>query len=340
MERIVVDRPGGPGRLRHESVATPAPGPGELLIEVGAAGVNFADAITRMGLYPAARQHGFPLVPGLEVAGTVAASRADAVVPGTRVAALTLFGGYASHVVVPADQAVTIPPDWSFATAAGFPVVFLTAWYALCELAPPRRDAHVLVHSAAGGVGGALVQLARAAGARVTGVVGGAHKVATVEDLGADAVIDRSRADLWREAERIAPGGFDVIADANGPATLRASYAHLAPGGRLVVYGFHGLFTPGRGRPNWWRLISGALRTPRFHPMRLTQDNRSVLGFNLSLLTDRRDILRAGLRAVIARAGAGELRPLATTPYPLRQAADAQRALESARTVGKLVLVP
>lgn len=340
MQRIVIDRPGGYERLRLESAPDPEPGPGEVLVEVDAAGVNFADSITRMGLYPAARRHGYPLVPGLEAAGTVAASRADGVAAGTRVLALTLFGGYATHLVVPADQVIAMPEGWSTEAGAGFPVAFLTAWYALFELAHPHPGARVLVHSAAGGVGGALVQLGRLAGARMVGVVGAPHKVDAVEARGAEAVIDRSRGDLWEKAERLAPQGFDVILDANGPATLRESYRHLAPGGKLVVYGFHGLFTPGRGRPAWLRLIAGALRTRCFHPMRLTQANRSVMGFNLSLLDERRELLRAGLEQITAWSGEGRIRPLPVTRYPLSEAAEAHRAIESAHTVGKLVLVP
>lgn len=342
MDRIVVDRPGGYERLRRESRPDPQPGPGEVLVDVHAAGVNLADGITRMGLYPAAVGHGYPIVPGLEAAGTVAAvgEGVDDITPGTRVMALTLFGGYATHLVVPRDQVATIPQGLSTDTAAGFPVVFLTAWYALFELAHPRPGASVLVHSAAGGVGGALVQLAGLAGARVVGVVGAPHKVAAVEALGAAAVIDRSRSDLWAEAERLAPEGFDIVLDANGPATLRGSHRHLARGGKLVVYGFHTMFTPGRGRPHWLRLVAGVLGTPRFSPMRLTRDNYSVMGFNLSLMTERRDLLRTGLDEITAWAGQGRLQPLPVTRYRLSRAADAHRAIESAQTVGKLVLVP
>ncbi|MES1942486.1 hypothetical protein PC39_00125 [Salinisphaera sp. PC39] len=342
MRRIVIHRPGGYDRLTLTAAPDPTPGPGEVAIEVAAAGVNFADCITRMGLYASAKALvGYPITPGFEVAGRVAAvgDGVDDLTPGTPVLALTLFGGYATRAVVPRAQAAPVPADWSPAEAAAFPTAFLTAWYALFELAHPRPGARVLVHSVAGGVGQALVQLARLADCEVTGVVGAPHKVAAVAALGAGAVIDKSRAALWAEAERAAPGGFDVILDANGAETLRAGYDHLAPGGKLVVYGFHSMFRKdGGGRPPWPRLLRDWLRTPRFNPMALTGDNKSVLAFNLSFLADRADLLRAALDELLGWAAAGRIRPLPVTAYPFAEVARAHRDLESGQTVGKLVL--
>lgn len=325
-----------------ESHPDPFPGPDEVVIDVAAAGVNFADCIARMGLYASARKFvGWPLTPGFEVAGTVAktGSAVSGIQTGDRVMALTLFGGYATHVAVPADQVVAIPDGWSMEQAAGFPTVFLTAWYALCQLADPEPGANVLVHSAAGGVGQALVQLARLRDCRVVGVVGAAHKRDAVERLGAENVFDRSTENLWRCAERAVPDGFDAIFDANGVATLRQSYRHLAPGGRLIVYGFHSMFRPGRGRPAWLKLTWDWLRTPRFNPLHMTGDNRSVMAFNLSFMGHRTELLRHGLDELMEQARAGQLTPLPTRAFPFRRVADAHRTLESAQTVGKLVLV-
>lgn len=346
MHRIVIHRPGGYRRLAVEEAPDAEPGSGEVAIDVAAAGVNLADCFVRMGLYASARRLvGYPITPGFEVAGRVAAVGAgvDDLAPGTRVLALTLFGGYATRIRVARAQVAPVPADWSLEAAAGFPAVFLTAWYALHELGAVRAGQRVLVHSAAGGVGQALVQLAHRAGAEVTGVVGAAHKRAAVERLGAYA-IDRSRGDLWACAAGRAPGGFDLVLDANGVTTLKASHAHLAPGGRLVVYGFHGMLGRARadgasGRVRWLRLLWAWLRTPRFDPLRLVTENRSVMGFNLSFLAERQELLRGGLDTLMAWAGAGEIAPLTVTAYPFERVADAHRALESGRTTGKLVLV-
>ena len=228
--KIVVHAAGGYDKLRVEAASVPAPGPGQVRIDVKAIGVNYADTTVRMGLYASAKEYvGWPITPGFEIAGTVGAvgEGVSDLPVGTPVFAVTRFGGYASHVVVDRPYVFRKPAGLTFEQAAALPAVYMTAWYALFELAHPRRGAKVLVHSAAGGVGSALVQMAKRAGAEVTGVVGRSAKVAVVQALGAGHVIDKSVSDLWREAEAIAPKGFDVILDANGVSTLRGSYEHL-----------------------------------------------------------------------------------------------------------------
>ena len=317
--KVVVHKAGGHDRLTLEESETPAPGPGQVLIEVRAAGVNFADTVVRMGLYASARELvGWPITPGFEVAGVIR-SVGDGVTDraaGDEVFAVTLFNGYASALVVDRRYVFPKPASLSFEQAAAIPTVFLTAWYALHELAHPRPGHKVLVHSAAGGVGGALVQLALLAGCEVTGVVGGSHKVAAVRALGAQHVIDKSTHSLWREAERLAPDGFDLILDANGVSTLKQSYAHLRRAGKLVVYGFHSMMPRSGGRPNWPKLAADYLRTPRFNPLTMTNDSKSVLAFNLSYLFDRYEILelamsrdrRLGSRRFDQRPAAHQLR--------------------------------
>jgi NADPH:quinone reductase-like Zn-dependent oxidoreductase len=341
MRHIVIHRPGSYHRLRVEEASDPRPGPGQVRVRVAAAGVNYADCVTRMGLYASARQYvGFPITPGFEFSGQVAevGPGVQALEPGAEVFGVTRFGGYASEVVVDQGQVFPIAQRLSLVEAAGFPAVFLTAWYALFELAHPHPGDRVLVHSAAGGVGSSLVQLGRIAGAHVIGVVGASHKVQPALDLGAAEVIDKSRQDLWSEAERLAPGGYDVVLDANGVSTLRQSYRHLAPAGKLVVYGFHSMLPRRGGRPNWLRLARDALRTPRFNPLRMTTRNRSVLAFNLSFLFDRADLLAGGMDQLLRWMSEGKICMPPVTTFAFEDVADAHRALESGQTVGKLVL--
>jgi NADPH:quinone reductase-like Zn-dependent oxidoreductase len=341
VKRVVIHRPGGYDRLRTEEGPDAAPGPGEVSVDVAAFGVNYADCVVRMGLYAAAKELvGYPITPGFEVAGTVA-SVGEGVTPslvGTPVMAVTLFGGYTTHLVVPYAQVFPWPSGWTHLQAGAFPAVFLTAWTALFELAHPHAGDTVLVHSAAGGVGGALVQLAKLAGCRVIGVVGGTHKVDAARALGADAVIDKSSQPLWEAVRRLAPDGYDVILDANGAATLADSYRHLAAPGKLVVYGFHSMLPKRGGRPRWARLAWTYLRTPRFSPLQLTRDNRSVLAFNLSFLAARTDLIRRGMEQLLAWADAGRIQPPTVTAYPWDALTDAHRDLESGNTVGKLVV--
>jgi NADPH:quinone reductase-like Zn-dependent oxidoreductase len=342
VKRIVIDRPGGYGALKLVESDDPAPGKGEVVVACKACGVNYADGIIRMGLYESAKRlHGYPITPGFEVAGTIAAigEGVDGWRIGDEVVGLTLFDGYASHLKIGVDGVFSRPAHLTVEQAATLPTVFLTAWWMIHRQLYPREGETWLVHSAAGGVGSAIVQLGRLVGARIVGVVGGAHKVEHARAMGADAVIDKSSQPLWETAERHAPDGFDAVFDANGVATLKDSYAHLAPTGRLVVYGFHTML-PKTGRLNWPKLAWHWLRTPRFNPLKMTQDNRSVLAANLSFLQSHAPSLREGMLWLMARFESGELQPLPVESYPLRNAAEAQRRIESGTTIGKLALIP
>lgn len=339
----MIHRAGSYDELRVETATLHEPRSDEVVIDVAAAGVNYADVIVRMGLYSSARELvGWPITPGFEVAGTVRAigSGVRDLEIGARVVAVTLFGGYASAIAVSRAQVFALPSSLSFAEGAALPAVFLTAYFALHVLAHPRRGDRMLVHSAAGGVGTAAIQLAKRAGCEVTGVVGGAHKVALCTQLGCDHVIDKSREDLWRRAEAIAPKGFDHILDANGVSTLKASYGHLARPGKLVVYGFAAMMPKTGGRPSWLKLAVDYVRTPRFDPLDMTQKSRSVLAFNLSYLFDRMDILREGMTLLAECLEDGTFVPPPVEAYPLEEVARAHRDIESGKTVGKLVLVP
>ncbi|MCH9685344.1 MAG: zinc-binding dehydrogenase, partial [Deltaproteobacteria bacterium] len=169
---------------------------------------------------------------------------------------------------------------------------------------------------------------------------GGSHKVERARELGAHVVIDKSTQDLWAEAKAAAPEGFDAIFDANGVSTLGASYQHLAPTGRLVVYGFASMLPRAGQRRSWLRLAWHYLRTPRFNPFDLTQRNRSVMGFNLSYLFSQTHMLSEGMELLLRWATDGALRPAPVQSFALADAADAHRTLESGQTVGKLVLRP
>ena len=340
MQKVVIHGPGGYEALRLETHPTPRVGPGEVRVRTAACGVNYADCIIRMGLYASAKEYvGWPITPGFELAGVVAETGPGVdLAVGAEVFGVTRFGAYATEVVVPAHQLRPLPPRLDLRQAAAFPTTHLTAWYALAELARPRAGDTVLVHSAAGGVGTALLQIARHMGCKVVGVVGAGHKVSVAEAHGAHVVIDRSREDLWYAARRAAPDGYQVVLDANGVATLAKSYAHLAPGGRLIVYGFHTMLPRGKGRPSWPKLAMSWLRTPRFDPLRLTNENRGVLGFNLSYLFDRQQLLAEAMDQLLSWLADRTLAPPRVQVFPLEQVADAHRALESGQTVGKLVL--
>lgn len=341
MRKVVIHSAGGHDKLNVEDHPDPSPKAGEVLIAVEAAGVNFADTSVRMGLYASAKELvGWPITPGFEVAGRVEAvgEGVTRFRPGDPVIAVTFFGGYASKVAAPEHQVFASPEGLDPAVGAGLPAVFLTAYYALFELCKLRRGDIILVHSAAGGVGGALLQLAKHAGVRTVGVVGSPGKVAAAKRMGADWVIDKRSEDLWGRAKELAPDGYHVVLDANGAETFRASYDHVRRAGRLVVYGFHTMLPKQGGKPNWLKLGYDFLRTPRYSPFDMVTQNKSVMAFNLSYLFAERALLEDAMGLVLGMVREGKLVLPEVARYPLAQVAAAHRAIESGTTVGKLVL--
>jgi NADPH:quinone reductase-like Zn-dependent oxidoreductase len=336
--RIV--RFGGPEVFRAVERPSPDVRPGCVRVRVAAAGINFAEVQMRVGLYPEAPRP--PFTPGFEVAGEVTevGTGVDNLRVGDRVMAVTVFGGYATEVVLPAWQARLIPPGLGFTEAAAIPVAFATAAVALREMARVRPGDRVLVVGAAGGVGTAAVQLAARAGASVTGLVGSEAKRAPVLGLGAREAFTYAE---W--AARTAPSGragprFDVVLESRGGRSLRASLDLLAPAGRLVSFGFSSIISG--HRRSIVRAASTMLATPLLSVLRLVMRNQGVFGANLlKLLSDEEG------RAVVVRAfdGAlrgfadGTLRVVVDRTFPLVEAGAAQAYLQSRGSVGKVVLV-
>ena len=195
----------------------------------------------------------------------------------------------------------------------------------------------VLVHSAAGGVGTALLHLLKIDGNICVGVVGRSEKISVAKDAGATYTIDKGTQDLWQDAERLSPEGYDVILDANGASTLKESYRHLKPAGRLLIYGFASMFSHS-GRKNLAKLIWYYLRTPRFNPFDLTGSNKTVSGFNLIYLFDKVDLFRSIMETLLEWDSAGDIPPIPITAFAFEDVDKAHQAMESGATVGKLVL--
>lgn len=344
-QRIVIHKSGSYDALTLESFTAPRPAADQVRIAVHAAGINYADCVIRMGLYKSANElHGFPITPGFEVAGEVleVGDNVTEFSRGDRVIGITLFGGYCSDIALPATQVFKCPEGIPYSVAASIPTVYLTAWFALHYLAHIEPDDVVLVHSGAGGVGLAALQLAQRAGAKPVAVVGAAHKTDVALAYGASAVIDKSSQSLWNEAIALNPSGYAAILDPNGYSTLEQSYQHLAPLGKLVIYGFHSMLpkssAASSGKPNYLKLARDWFRTPRFNPLEMTADNKSVMAFNLSFLSSRSELLNRAMRDILDGITSSQLKPLPVVEFALADAANAQRELESGKTTGKLVL--
>src|SRR6201998_1217518 len=262
----------------------PPPGPGQLRVAVRAAGVNFADHLARVGMYPDAPK--LPAVVGYEVAGTVESvgDGVDTSRVGERVLAGTRFGGYADVVNVAANDSVVMPDALSFEQGAAVPVNYATAWAALHGYGSLRAGERVLVHAAAGGVGIAAIQLAKAAGAEVHGTPS-TSKHQKLAELGVDRAIDYRRDGWWKGL-----GPYDLILDALGGTSLRRSYDLLRPGGRLVGYGVSAL-QQGEKR-SLLRAAPHALSMLRgFNLLSQLEDSKAVIGLNMLRLWDDRGTL-------------------------------------------------
>ncbi|MEF8773401.1 MAG: NADPH:quinone oxidoreductase family protein [Halobacteriales archaeon] len=323
MRTIEVTEYGGPSALQLREQDRPDLGDGEVLIDVEAAGVNFADVQQRRGHYPGGPEP--PFVPGMEAAGTVAAT-GDGVdlSEGQRVVAMSDDGGYAEAVVADADALFPIPDGISFEAAAGFPVQFLTAHNALFGWGGLEAGERVLVHAAAGGVGTAAVQLASAAGATVFGTASTAEKLELAERLGVEYPINYTEESFADRVAEITGGeGVDLVLDGVGGEVFDRSLDALAHFGRLVTIGV------ASGDP------------PAAPATKLLMENKRVVGFHLgnALANDPGRILDA-VPELTDSLVTEELEVVVGQTFVLAAAADAHRALERRSTTGKVVLKP
>jgi len=334
MRAVVITQHGDPSVLQVQERPDPAaPGPGRVRVAVRAAGVNFADTLARVGLYEDAPEP--PCVVGYEVAGTIDAVGAgvDAARVGERVMAGARFGGYAELVDVAAADAIPLAEGLSFEEGAAIPVNYATAWAALHGYGSLRAGERVLVHAAAGGVGIAAVQLAKAAGAEVHGTASpGKH--ARLAELGVDRAIDYRRRGWWKGLEP-----YDVILDAIGGSSFQRSYRLLRPGGRLVAYGASSV-QQGETRsmrtaaPQAVRMLRG------FNLIKQMSDSKAVIGLNMLRLWDDRGTLEPWIAPLAGALADGTVAPVVHAAVPFADAPEAHRILAARQNVGKVVLVP
>lgn len=339
MKAVYITRHGGPDVLRCEEKPDLQPGPGEVRIAVRASGINFADIMQRLGLYPSRFKP--PYVPGFEAAGTV-----DAVGqgvqnwrPGARALAMLAQGGYAGQVVVPAESAVPIPEGMPFEEAAALPVNYLTAYHMMVRLGNLRKGERILIHTAAGGVGLAAIQLAKDIGAEIFGTAS-SSKHALLREKGVDHPIDYRTQDFAEEVKRITGDkGVDMILDPLGGAATARDYDLLAPLGRLMVFGFSSA-APGEKRSlaALWQVA----RMPKFSPRKLMMENKAVFGVHLGRLNTpaAQAVLAEELGQLFRLYSQGKIRPLVGKTFPLEQAAEAHRFIHRRENVGKVLLIP
>jgi NADPH:quinone reductase-like Zn-dependent oxidoreductase len=329
---VVITKHGGPSVLQVQESPDPVAGPGEIRVEVAAAGVNFADVMARMGLYPDAPKT--PCVVGYEVAGTVVqlGDGVQGLSEGQRVVASTQFGGYASQVVVPATDVIPLADGLTFEQGAAIPVNYGTAWAGLFGYGNMQSGERVLIHSAGGGVGIAATQLAKRHGIEVHGTASpGKH--AQIRELGVDHVYDYTKPGWDRDLPK-----FDLIMDAIGGKSFRRSYSLLRPGGRLVAFGASSLVSG--QRRNLFTALATVARMPRFNMIKQMSESKAVIGLNMLSLWKDRKTLQPWIAPLRELLDDGTVKPVVAGDFSFEDAGEAQTMITERRNVGKVVLVP
>jgi NADPH:quinone reductase-like Zn-dependent oxidoreductase len=333
MRAVVITAHGTYDVLQVQEHPDPVCAPGQVRIEVKAAGVNFADVMARLGLYPDAPKT--PCVVGYEVSGVVAevGDGVDQAAVGDRVMAGTQFGGYAEQVTVPAGDVVPLPAGMSFEQGAAIPVNYATAWAGLLGYGSLREGDRVLLHAAAGGVGIAATQIARRHGAQVWGT-SSPSKHDAIRAFGVQHPLDYTRKG-W---ERGLPS-FDLIMDAVGGESLRRSYRMLRAGGRVVAFGASSVVSGEKrslltAAPQALRMLRG------FNLMDQMGDSKTVIGLNMLTLWKDRGTLEPWVTPLLDLMADGTIEPVVSDAVPFERAGEAHRILTERRNIGKVVLVP
>ncbi len=324
MYRMVVRELGGPGALEREELDAVRAAPGQVVIDVGAAGCNFFDILITQGKYQVRPE--LPFSPGAEVAGIVRelGEGVERFSVGDRVSALLEYGGFASTVAAPQERVFAMPPRMTVEEAAAMGIVYQTSYVGLVHRANLREGETLLVHAAAGGVGLAAVQIGVALGARVIGTAGAPDKLDLVKKHGADVVLNYRDEEWVERVKELTDGrGADVIYDPVGGDTFDLSTKCIAFEGRLLIIGF----------------ASG--RIPSAKMNRVLVKNFSLVGLHWGLYFEKDpQVLQEAQAALSQLYAVGKIAPLVSATYPLADAKDALDALGARKTTGKVVLIP
>ena len=312
----------------------PQPSEGEASVQFKAVGLNFADVSVILGLYSATPKGEF--TPGLEYAGVVSAigKNVTNVKVGDRVMGISRFGAYATHLNIDTRYLVPIPNDWSFEEGASYLVQVLTAYYALVPLGNLQPGMTVLIHSAAGGVGILANRIAKKMGAFTIGTVGSTAKLNLLKEEGVDMPLVRDQ-EFYKNLDKILETKqLNLIMETQGGKMLMELFKRLAPEGRSIVYSAADFITHGN-RPNYLKILWKYLRRPMIDPMKLTDGNRGILGFNLIYLYEKIHLMHQYLEEVkkldIGKPRVGHILDFDNLP-------EAVRLLQSGKTTGKVVI--
>lgn len=329
---------GPPETLRLKEVTKPVCEKNHILVAVKAIGLNFADVMARLGVYPSVPDP--PFIPGLEVSGVVieVGSEAKSFKRGDRVIAFTRQGAYAEFVSVNENHAYPIPKKMSFEEGASIGVTYLTAYHGLVTLANIRKDEKLLLHAAAGGVGTATIQIARHLGVEVFGAASSAQKLDVAYQQGMQHGFNYQTEDFERGVRQKTQGkGVDVVMDSVGGMVFRKSWRLLAPMGRYVLYGFAAV--TGKRGINKLKAMKEMIVTPLVYPPNIVSKNIGLFGFNLYFLFDKVEYFKKASRQLMKWYNEKVIKPVIGARFTFDRIAEAQGFLQSRKSFGKIVVV-
>jgi len=335
-QSIFVTKHGVPEVLKLKPDILEEPKAGEVCVKIMYSGINFADIMGRMGLYPTAPDP--PYVPGFEIAGIIEKGSDDATAEhiGKAVVGLSRTHGYSTHVNVPVEQLFFIDKKW-LDVAAAVPVNYLTAYFMMVHQAAIRENEWFLIHGIGGGVGIAALQIAQHLGVKIIGTCSG-WKHDQIREMGVEQLIDYRTENFKDRVLEITDGkGADVIIDSLGGKALKDSYGCLAEFGRLISYGFSRA-APGT-KKNYFKILPEYLGMPKFNPMKLMMKNKGVFGFHLGLIRKRQDLVKKYGTHLLKWLDEGLISPKVGAVFPLEKASEAHQYIADRKNFGKVLLM-
>lgn len=334
MKAILLDKSGTPDVLKISDIPEPAPAAGEVLVKLHYSGINYAEILSRKGLYGWAVER--PYVLGMEGAGIIEAAGegVDASRVGETVMIGTQYGCYAEKIALPENRAIPAISHYSMEENAAFAVNFMTAWVSLFKMAKMQPEDRVLITAAAGGVGTAAIQLAAKLGCEVYGMAGNPEKIDLVTSLGAAGAVNY-RDENWAEKIESAGGGFDVVLEMVGGDIFKKSYDLLNPFGRMMIAGFAS-FNLKKWNPfSWYKTWRDM---PKFDIRSMAIKSVAVMGSHLGYLLDKPDVMQAMFDDLKAFVVQHDIKPVIGKVFPFEAAAEAHQFIESRKSVGKILL--
>ncbi len=334
MKAIILKKTGKPHVLAPETVPDPAPAAGEVLVEMAYAGINYAEILSRKGLYGWAIKR--PYILGMEGSGVISAvgDGVDSNRVGEKVVVGTQYGCYAEKIALPAERAIPAVDHFSMAENAAFVVNYMTAWISLNQMAKLQKGETLLITAAAGGVGTAAVQIASKMGAKVYGLAGSQEKIDFLKELGATDAFNYRESDCF-EKLKAATGGLDVVLEMVGGDVFKQAYAMLNPFGRLTLAGFASLDLKKWNPFSWWKTWRDI---PRANFSDLAHKSVAVMASHIGYLLDDPERMMAIYNDLAAFVTRHKIRPIIGKTFPFDAVADAHTFIESRKSIGKVLL--